>query len=300
MSNISRILAATDFSDAGRRATQRAVRLARQGNLPLQLLHVISPARAGLWQRLTQQADDHDLRGEAEARLRQLAADCGNTLGGIPGALPADIRIAEGNVGESIAGIAAMLDHVLLVLGARGESTLRDLLLGSTTEQVLRKSDRSLLAVRADSDRDYRQVLVPVDFSPHARCALEIAAQLAPAAAITVLHVFDAPIEGKLEFAGVPAADIEAYRQRGQREAESMLHEFIKGMPAAVRSRVVPEVTFGYPAITILEKADALGCDLLAIGKHGRSLVEEWVLGSVTQHVLRHARCDVLAAHHHG
>ncbi|MFP5384126.1 MAG: universal stress protein [Gammaproteobacteria bacterium] len=296
MSTISRILAATDFSDAGRRATQRAVRLARQGSLPLQLLHVISPASLGVWQRLTQRADDHDLRSEAEARLGQLLADCGDLAADIP----AHIRIDEGNVGDGIAGAAAALDHVLLVLGARGESTLRDLLLGSTTEQVLRKSDRSLLAVRADADRDYRQVLVPVDFSPHARGALEIAAQLAPAAAITVLHVFDAPIEGKLEFAGVPAADIEAYRQRGQREAESMLHAFIQDMPPAIRNRVVPDVTFGYPAITILEKATALGCDLLAIGKHGRSVVEEWVLGSVTQHVLRHARCDVLAAHHHG
>jgi len=36
------------------------------------------------------------------------------------------------------------------------------------------------------------------------------------------------------------------------------------------------------------------GVDLLVVGKHGRSRIEEWLLGSVTRHVLSHAGCDVL------
>ena len=42
------------------------------------------------------------------------------------------------------------------------------------------------------------------------------------------------------------------------------------------------------------EQAAALGADLVAIGKHGTSALEDLLLGSVTLHTLASARCDVL------
>lgn len=47
----------------------------------------------------------------------------------------------------------------------------------------------------------------------------------------------------------------------------------------------------------ILASTDfSAGADLLVIGRHGRSALEERLLGSVALNLLHHAPCDVLLA----
>ncbi len=60
-------------------------------------------------------------------------------------------------------------------------------------------------------------------------------------------------------------------------------------------------LTEGDAPMHVLQQAEERGCDLIVIGKHGRQAAEELLLGSVTQHVLTEATCDVLAstAHDH-
>jgi nucleotide-binding universal stress UspA family protein len=50
----------------------------------------------------------------------------------------------------------------------------------------------------------------------------------------------------------------------------------------------------GDPVSVILERAGALGADLIVMGTHGRRGFDRWVLGSVTERVLHHAPCPVL------
>jgi nucleotide-binding universal stress UspA family protein len=50
----------------------------------------------------------------------------------------------------------------------------------------------------------------------------------------------------------------------------------------------------GSPASVIFDQATARGSDLIIIGKHGGSALDERLLGSVTQNILYHAECDVL------
>ena len=52
----------------------------------------------------------------------------------------------------------------------------------------------------------------------------------------------------------------------------------------------------GDPPQRILEPEQEQNCDLIAIGKHGRSVIEETLLGSVTKHVLAQANGDVLVS----
>lgn len=290
------LLVATDFSSAGQTAVDRAALLASDSGARITLMHVISP------QRLTELAgllreDMSQARTQAEAsaaaklhtQVTRILAEHG---------VHAASKLHTGAVVATLTDTATAEDCDLVVVGARGENPMRDFLLGSNAERVLRKSGRATLVVRRPPSGGYRQVLVPVDFSDYSRDALLLACELAPQAVVTVLNVFDAPLEAKMEFAGVPVSDINAYRERGRRQAEADLHDFLQALPAGLRPRLVPDVEVGYPPGVILDKAAALGADLVAIGKHGRSPVEEWVLGSVTLHVLQNASCDVLAAAH--
>ncbi len=293
-----RILVATDFSDGAAQAMERAATLSRALDAALLLLHVVPQnALVDLARMLHEVIDEAKSHAEKAALhdLRTLATGLAHRL-----SVTAGTRVTCGPVVASIIDAANRFDADLLVLGARGANPVRDFLLGSNAERTLRKAERSLLIVRQATRGGYRQVLVPVDFSAHARHALQLACAMAPDAVITALHVFDAPLEARLEYAGVPEADITAYRERGRREAEARLHEFLVETPGLPAGRVVPQVEIGYPAGVILDTARRLGADLVALGKHGRSPVEEWVLGSVTIHTINNAPCDVLAADRRG
>jgi nucleotide-binding universal stress UspA family protein len=50
------------------------------------------------------------------------------------------------------------------------------------------------------------------------------------------------------------------------------------------------------PAWAIILKAEEWGADLIVVGSHGYSALGRWVLGSVSQTVLTHARCSVRVA----
>jgi nucleotide-binding universal stress UspA family protein len=52
-------------------------------------------------------------------------------------------------------------------------------------------------------------------------------------------------------------------------------------------------LTHGFPASSVLEAA-AVDIDLIVVGRHSGSAIEERLLGSVTRNVLYHANCDVL------
>jgi nucleotide-binding universal stress UspA family protein len=54
------------------------------------------------------------------------------------------------------------------------------------------------------------------------------------------------------------------------------------------------EVRKGAPAEQIVKRATELPADMVVIANHGRGGFEKWVLGSVTERVLRQARCPVL------
>jgi nucleotide-binding universal stress UspA family protein len=139
-----------------------------------------------------------------------------------------------------------------------------------------------------------RRILCPVDFSDHSTRALDHALAIASwyEATVTVLHVSPvAPVAAYVSGSGLPAyvtmsaearnAVLAAMRQFAAREPRSAVGvEF--------------EVAEGGVAETILERSRALPADLLVLGTHGRSGFNRWVLGSVTEKLLRSALCPVL------
>jgi len=139
-----------------------------------------------------------------------------------------------------------------------------------------------------------RIILVPTDFSKHSRVALERAIELAKtfSAKIVLLHSYSV----RTAMVGVtpmtlPAHFIEQLRKGASAELERVAAEVAAaGVVCEVQLSALPEVD------AILEAAEGLPADLIAMGTHGHTGLKHVLLGSVAERVVRLAPCAVLTA----
>jgi nucleotide-binding universal stress UspA family protein len=139
---------------------------------------------------------------------------------------------------------------------------------------------------------EIRRILCACDFSGYSGRALKQAVRIAAPFGSTVvaLHVIPGSLPAVARGGAItnPALLDPEARDRTQ----ARLRRFVASAGPAVRVEV--EVREGAPAQVILQCAAELRADLLVVGSHGRGGFEKWVLGSVTERVLRKARCPVL------
>ncbi len=143
-----------------------------------------------------------------------------------------------------------------------------------------------------------RRVLCPVDFSDHARHALDYASAVARWYGATISVLYVRPLATPI-FAAGPYVGAEAFPPMSMTEAER--HETRKALEAFVADDRAAGVSVDALVIedlnvttAITDQARALGADLLVMGTHGRSGFQRLLLGSVTERVMRTAECPVL------
>jgi nucleotide-binding universal stress UspA family protein len=149
----------------------------------------------------------------------------------------------------------------------------------------------------------YTHVLVPLDGSPAAEAALPHVQALAEKfqARVTIIRVTVAPETVIAETAsgapGVPEAgpliDPTPVVEAEQQEATSYLQRIGDRLRGSGLS-VEVEAPEGPAPETIVERARALGVDLIAMSTHARGGLGRLVFGSTADAVLRHAPCPVL------
>jgi nucleotide-binding universal stress UspA family protein len=133
------------------------------------------------------------------------------------------------------------------------------------------------------------RVLVPYDFSPQAERALVWVAELARLGLVAELHLLQmvnplGPWPASMVPLPVVSAE-EVARMRAQLEAKLVAH----GLTG--QAEVLLQGEFG---AAIVQRARELGVTLIAMGTHGRGMLARAALGSVADHVVRHADCPVL------
>lgn len=137
----------------------------------------------------------------------------------------------------------------------------------------------------------FSRILVPTDFSPGSRLAVDYAVQLARrlGASIHLLHVTEDPsIAGMWTEAYVDLAQIRKERESGARHLMDKLLREIG--PAAVTD----EIAAGPVARTITDAAADRQAGLIVMGTHGRTGLAHVLVGSVAEQVMRMAGCPVL------
>ncbi|MFP5222523.1 MAG: universal stress protein [Acidobacteriota bacterium] len=293
MSQLNRILAATDLSAPARHAAERAAQVSKDTSAPLDLIHV---ANLQPLERLRQflGATSGELERQVLDVARQSLHDLAGSLRRRFG-VEAGIHVAAGTLLDELSRSSDELGVDLLVCGAKGESIVRRLFLGTTALRLLSLTTRPVLVVKLPPHESYRKILVPVDFSPSSMRAIRHARSVAPQAELVLVHAYDVPFKRQLRYASSSMQEdsLDLYQMVARQEAIKKLDALCEeaGLSSQITHRFV---LHGEPTLRIIEMEQKMDCDLIVMGKHGESRLNELLLGSVTKQVLAESQGDML------
>ncbi|MCG3200593.1 MAG: hypothetical protein NFCOHLIN_00449 [Gammaproteobacteria bacterium] len=274
------ILFATDLSPRCDRALDRATSLAARWHARLIVVHVL-PEPTPLtdmpsWRRAP------DPRQAAWERVRRDLQGAGG--------IEIDVVVERGEPASLIPQLIVSLRCDLVVTGMARDETLGRILLGTTVEALVRKTNVPVLVVKSRPRGPYRNVVVATDFSEGSRCALETALALLPEAQISVFHAYGVNFEGLV-------GDRPAARESAAREAQAAGEAFLAATPAvaAARHPIRAVCEYGEVGAVLQDFIETRGAELAVLGTEGRSGLAGVLLGSVAQRLLAYLAADVLA-----
>ncbi len=293
MLKVRSILFPTDFSPCAERAYAHAVHLARTLEARLHVLSVVyrpEDAAASPMSFLPLGSDELavQLGLESYRRVSEKGED-DDPLDVV------NVQLQSNSAWRTILDYGAEQDVDLIVMGTHGRHGIDRLLLGSVAEQVVRRAGCPVLTVREarSVERPHREapvMVVPVDFSPSSTLTLEYARDLAAlyGARLALVHVVEQvnlPNVYGIDPIPVVAPDLQS------RSLEAL---------EQLASATLPEdqpydctVLVGHAGHDIVEFANDRDADMVVIATHGLTGLKRFLMGSVTEQVLRAASCPV-------
>ena len=278
------IVVPTDGSPAAETAVETALAFARRFDATVHAITVteLDEVPAAIRSEATDELREHG--EELLARFDTESSEAGVT---------ATTRVLETTEPTHRAIIDYATDHDadLIVMGTEGRTGVNRLVTGSVTERTLRLSPVPVLTVHDQTpvDPDFEHVLVPTDGSDPAGLAATHAITLAAAidGGMHVVHVVDhSAVSGGF---GSPEI-LDALEAAGKEAVDDVID---RADEAGLRS-VEASVLSGTPVQALLDYVDERDIDLIVMGTHGRTGLDRYLLGSVTEKIVRLADVPVL------
>ncbi len=293
----SQILIPLDGSKTAEKVLPYARFLASRLNIPVELLGVIDlPAIAIHLSGEKTRYLDHFV-AEEERSSKAYLQEIARTFSG-SGAV---CSVAKGKPEDVIIEKGAANKDMLIAMATHGRSGVKRWLLGSVTEKVLRGGSNPLLLVRAEEkaktegEAAVSSVIVPLDGSDLAETALPKVAEMAGMLKLKVIlfRAYELPAG-----AYYGSEDYLPNYEELLAHLREETHDYLKAKVAELKAQSWASVSSvaaeGSGAEEIIKIARETANSLVAMCTHGRSGVERWVLGSVTEKVVRHSGEPVL------
>jgi nucleotide-binding universal stress UspA family protein len=201
---------------------------------------------------------------------------------------PIEVRIVEGKVSDEIIRLAQEEAYSTIIMGRRGLSPLKALLLGSVTRSVLSLAERVTVYVAAQeailkAGCPISLMLLPVDGSESSLAAVRQAGALAQAfrsmePSLTLFHVIDIALMGMKIQEG--AHDLVEKGENILAISRGILQN--AGLAGLWDEKLVS----GEPAQAIVQQAEEGGYPLIMMGSRGLSGLAKLIIGSVTNSVV--------------
>ena len=209
--------------------------------------------------------------------------------------------VEKGRAEDTIIEKGAADANLLIAMATHGRSGLNRFLLGSVAEKVLRGTANPLLLIRATEEAKgeghakLTSIIVPLDGSELAESVLPTTAEMAKMLGLEVVlfRVYHIPYNAY----GSDDAYVINYEEllAGVRdEAQEYVEKQVAELKKLGVERVTALIKEGFPGDEIIALGRKTPDNLIAMCSHGRSGVRRFVLGSVTEIVVRHSGDPVL------
>jgi nucleotide-binding universal stress UspA family protein len=206
-----------------------------------------------------------------------------------------DVVVQQGNSSDSILSFVESQNIELIVMGTHGRRGFDRMVLGSTTDRIMRKAACPVLVVSnpshnamctgPDGRHRLERILYCTDFSHNSSRALEYAVSVAAeyGAELTLLHVTE----------NVPDLS------RGEKMIASRSEQLEKLIPESKRQNLQMNtaVRFGRPFEEINRYAADSQVSMIIMTARGGDALDRAVFGSTTYRVIQLGTCPVLAIH---
>ena len=137
----------------------------------------------------------------------------------------------------------------------------------------------------------FQKILIGFDGSPQAEKAVEAALSLARYLDSTVMVFAVArPPEPAMQ------VEVSAALDDAREHFEADFTRIVKSAQSADID-IETEIAVGHPAEQIIHKAETWKADLVILGRRGKSTFQKWIIGSISEKVLRYAHCPVMVVH---
>lgn len=288
-----KILYPTDFSPYSNKIVDCLIGLKTAGIHEVIILHVLDKR---IFAQFPEVSIDviKAMRESAEENLNKLEGKLQDA------GIKVEKRIEMGVPYNLIVGIAKAEAVSMIIMGSHGRSLIEEMLLGSTTENVLRHATVPLLIEKFDVKKKgdevvcrhthknpFEKVLFPTDFSECAKSVLPYIKQLKNAGTkeVVVAHIQDmskiAPhlLDRLPEFEEIDTGRLSEIKNElinsGMGKVKTVLRE---GIPFTEVESICREENVG----------------MIIMGSHGKGMVKEMLLGSVSGRIVRRSKSPVI------
>lgn len=223
------------------------------------------------------------LKGEAEQYLRPIAERLKRE------GVNARFIVRVADEAHGILDVAREELVSLIAMATHGRSGLPRFVFGSVTEKVLRASDAPVLVMRSFLKQEPGALPAPATEVPIRRILVAVNGSVASLAVLPAVKALAKETGAAVAVIGV----VRPHEEPAQHAGEPLIRLATNDIRAA-GIPVDSIIRVGDPASEILDACHRHEIDLLAMATHGRSGPSRWMLGSVTEKVLRGAAIPLL------
>ncbi len=271
------ILLATDLSANSDRALERSLKIAKELNCTLRILHVT--------------IDDENKAENTDKINNYLKAykDADD--------LNIVIDIIHSNKPyKTIPEFATEVKADLIIIGLHGHTNIRDLFLGTTVERVLINSTTPILMVKDKPISSYKRILCGIDFAPASKRAFRTATKIAPNASFKIIHTYkNSPIYPNPQFINIMGKYVLSEEERKKAMADFIKEEtdlFWKNSDGKT-IKLNYEFLKSDPYYAIIQETEKRNIDLIAIGAYAEPSEK---IGAVADSLMADPPCDILVS----
>lgn len=267
VARLERLLLATDGSEFSKGAVRESINLAARCGSILYVISVIevNPEFIAIAPSLVEKMEK-----EIKEYLDSVKAEASKV------GIKCDVIVHEGEEPYKFIIDEAERNSVeMVIMGRKGRTGLKRLMMGSVTARVIGYAPCKVLVVPEDAKIDLQNIMVATDGSRYSEAAVREAISIAKRSSgiLTIISVAK-----KKENLSVASESVDVAKTLAEKEG--------------VRFEAL--VMQGEPYKTIVETADQKGIGLIVVGSHGRTGIERLLMGSVTERVIGYANCGVL------